>query len=57
MYFTYLALNGIPVHEWEGSFRGQSVTFRMTAVTGHVFGMDFPAKYNSWDKVDPVRMD
>ena len=26
-----------------------------TAVTGHVFGTDFQAKYNSWDKVDPVR--
>jgi hypothetical protein len=26
----------------------------MTAVTGHVFGIDFPPKYNSWDKVDPV---
>ncbi|CAG7727511.1 unnamed protein product [Allacma fusca] len=48
------ALNGIPVHEWDGSFANQRVMFRMTAVTGHVYGMDFPSKYNSWDKVDPA---
>jgi len=54
MWICFLALNGIPVHEFEGVFRGQNVLYRMTAVTGHVFGLDFPAKFNSWDRTDPV---
>lgn len=28
----------------------------MTAVTGHVYGLDFPSKYNSWEKVDPAEL-
>ena len=25
----------------------------MTSVCGHVFSLDFPAKFNNWDRVDP----
>lgn len=28
----------------------------MTSVCGHVFSLDFPAKYNNWDKVEPVEL-
>ena len=44
------------VHEWTGSFRGQGVRFKMTSVCGHVMSLDFPGKYNNWDRVDPVSM-
>ena len=41
-------------HEWTGSFLGQSVRFKMTSVCGHVMSLDFPGKFNNWDRVDPV---
>ena len=25
----------------------------MTSVCGHVMSLDFPAKFNNWDRVDP----
>lgn len=28
----------------------------MTAVTGHLFSIDFPPEWNRWDKVDPVKL-
>ena len=28
----------------------------MTSVCGHVMSLDFPAKFNSWDKVDPSEL-
>lgn len=44
------------VHEYKGRFppTGETVSYKMTSVCGHVFGLDFTGKYNSWDKVDPV---
>ena len=27
-----------------------------TSVCGHVMSLDFPAKYNNWDKVDPMEL-
>ena len=30
--------------------------FRQTSVCGHVMSLDFPAKYNNWDKVDPTEL-
>ncbi len=44
------------VYEWSGYFpalRGVA-RFKMTSVCGHVMALDFPAKYNRWDQVDPV---
>ncbi|XP_046394750.1 DNA topoisomerase 3-beta-1 [Ischnura elegans] len=44
------------IHEWSGTFRGESVQFRMTSVCGHVMSLDFIGKYNNWDRVDPVEL-
>lgn len=43
----------LDVHEWEGTFKGQPAFFKMTSVIGHVYSIDFPQQYNSWDKTDP----
>lgn len=42
------------IHDYTGKFNGETVHFKMTSVCGHVLGVDFPGKYNNWDKVDPV---
>lgn len=44
------------VHEWSGNFVGSSVKYKMTSVCGHVMSLDFPAKYNNWDKTDPSEL-
>ena len=44
----------LPVYEHTGVFKGKSALFRITSVAGHVYSLDFPAQYNSWDTVDPV---
>ncbi|XP_030647243.1 DNA topoisomerase 3-beta-1 [Chanos chanos] len=44
------------VHEYTGSFLGQSIRFKMTSVCGHVMSLDFIGKYNNWDKVDPAEL-
>lgn len=48
--------NHCSIHEYKGKFppTGESVSYKMTSVCGHVFGLDFTGKYNSWDRVDPV---
>ena len=53
---SYKGSNGAcSVHEWNGKFGGgQPAKFKMTSVCGHVMSLDFIAKYNNWDKVDPV---
>lgn len=53
-----LGFNGAcSVHEWTGSFRdNHSVNYKFTSVCGHVSGLDFIGKYNSWDRVDPVEL-
>lgn len=50
-----------PVHEFTGTFKSKqgefhNAFFRVTSVTGHVFSLDFPANYQSWDAVDPVSL-
>lgn len=42
------------IHEWNGTFRGSPVRFKMTSVCGHVMALDFVGRFNSWDAVDPV---
>jgi len=44
------------VHEYDGQFRGQPCRFKMTSTCGHVMGLDFPAKFNDWEKIDPTRL-
>ncbi|PIK48568.1 hypothetical protein BSL78_14556 [Apostichopus japonicus] len=44
------------IHEYNGTFQGEPVKFKMTSVCGHVMGLDFLPKYNSWDKVDPSEL-
>lgn len=44
------------VHEFDGSFRGTSVRFKVTSVIGHVLSIDFPPKYQSWDTTDPFEL-
>eukprot|EP00878_Enallax_costatus_P033145 GHUV01036535.1.p1 GENE.GHUV01036535.1~~GHUV01036535.1.p1 ORF type:complete len:508 (+),score=89.61 GHUV01036535.1:521-2044(+) len=46
----------LEVHEFSGSFLGQQAHFKMTSVIGHVYNLDFPAAYNSWDRVDPLEL-
>ena len=50
------------VHEWSSnSFPSMgsrnsghfNFRFKMTSVCGHVNSVDFPAKFNNWDKVAP----
>jgi DNA topoisomerase-3 len=43
-----------PVHEFQGRFLDQAAFVRVTSVTGHVFSVDFPKQYQSWDSVDPI---
>ncbi|CAM1154613.1 TOP3B (predicted) [Pycnogonum litorale] len=45
------------VHEYTGTFRSsETVKFKMTSVCGHVMSIDFPGKYNNWDRVDPAEL-
>lgn len=46
----------LEVHEFEASFRGSHARFKMTSVIGHVYSLDFPPAYNSWDRVDPMEL-
>lgn len=43
-----------PVHEYTGTLFGKSAEFKVTAVAGHVFSIDFPKQYNNWDSVEPI---
>jgi hypothetical protein len=60
----YCSLNGNcrtrssrpPVHEYEADFMGQSASFKITSVTGHVYETDFVSGYESWDTTDPKAM-
>eukprot|EP00093_Oithona_nana_P000175 00175.XXX_1461_128_1 [CDS] Oithona nana genome sequencing. len=44
------------VHEWSGSFLGANAKYKMTSVCGHVMSLDFPSKFNNWDRVDPSEL-
>lgn len=48
--------NACCVHEWKGNFFKEQVKFKMTSVCGHIMGLEFVGKYNSWDKVDPAEL-
>ena len=40
------------MNEWQGKFppTGEVVKYKMTSVCGHVMSIDFPGKFNNWDK-------
>ncbi|WJZ87911.1 hypothetical protein VitviT2T_007256 [Vitis vinifera] len=42
------------VHEFNGTFRGSNAQYKVTSVIGHVFSVDFPAKYQDWTVTDPL---
>lgn len=42
------------VSEYTSNFMGRSMRFKMTSTCGHIMGVDFPARYNNWDRIDPT---
>ena len=51
----------LPVHEFADppfpkAPEASRVLHRVTSVAGHVFGVDFPSEYQSWDGVDPAEL-
>jgi len=55
----------LPVHEFTHSGgknafpkapHAASCRHRVTSVAGHVFSVDFPSQYQSWDSVDPAEL-
>lgn len=44
------------VHEYSGTFMGKDAKFKCTSVMGHVYSLDFPAEYNNWQAVEPVKL-
>ena len=51
----------LPIHEFTSppfpkAPRASAVVHRVTSVAGHVFNVDFPPEYQSWDSVDPAEL-
>lgn len=44
----------VPVHYYNGPFKGQPAQFTVTSVAGHVFTTDFPSQFNNRDTTDPL---
>ncbi|CAM6081712.1 unnamed protein product [Calypogeia fissa] len=44
----------LEVHEFDGTFKGTTVRYKVTSVIGHVLSIDFPPKYQNWDTTDPL---
>lgn len=49
----------LPIHEFTNppfpkAPKASKVTHRVSSVAGHVFNVDFPVEYQSWDTVDPA---
>ena len=45
-----------PVHEFPGRFRGRACRFRVTAVKGHVYSLDFLPEFQSWEDCEPAEL-
>ncbi|XP_047134051.1 DNA topoisomerase 3-beta-1 isoform X1 [Hydra vulgaris] len=45
-----------PIHEFNGSFLGENIKFKMTSVCGHVMSLDFKGYFNNWDAVEPIEL-
>jgi DNA topoisomerase-3 len=53
--------NILPVYEFTNppfpkAPHAQTVTHKVSSVAGHVFSVDFPQKYQSWESVDPLEL-
>ncbi|CAI2323605.1 unnamed protein product [Caenorhabditis sp. 36 PRJEB53466] len=49
--------NGVcSVSEYISDFQGKNANFKVTSTCGHVMSLDFPQKYNNWEKVDPAEL-
>ncbi|VDK23683.1 unnamed protein product [Anisakis simplex] len=35
---------------------GRPAKFKVTSTCGHIMGLDFPPKFNNWERVDPVQL-
>ena len=46
----------VQVHEFQGTFQGQSAFIKITSVAGHVYTTDFPPQYQNWDRTEPVTL-
>ncbi|PSS35638.1 DNA topoisomerase [Actinidia chinensis var. chinensis] len=42
------------VHEFDGTFQGFHVHYKVTSVIGHVFSVEFPANFQDWTVTDPL---
>eukprot|EP00249_Psilotum_nudum_P012211 c23652_g1_i1 orf=91-2673(+) len=43
----------LDVYEFNGTFKGSFVHYKVTSVIGHVFSVDFPPRYQNWETTDP----
>lgn len=46
---------GLPLR-FRADYEGRVAEYRVTAVRGHVFSLDFPPEYKSWDAVEPKEL-
>ncbi|CAJ0586552.1 unnamed protein product, partial [Mesorhabditis spiculigera] len=48
--------NVCSVSEYIGRFQGKDARFKVTSTCGHVMSLDFPPKFNNWDRTDPAEL-
>ncbi|CAJ0959868.1 unnamed protein product, partial [Mesorhabditis belari] len=46
--------NVCSVSEYSGRFQNQDARIKVTSTCGHVMSVDFPPKFNNWDRTDPA---
>ncbi|CAB3411068.1 unnamed protein product [Caenorhabditis bovis] len=48
--------NACSVSEYSGNFLGKNAWIKVTSTCGHVMSLDFPSKFNNWERVDPSEL-
>ncbi|KAL0237106.1 hypothetical protein PCE1_000503 [Barthelona sp. PCE] len=48
--------HSLRTYTYEGKFLNKRAMFRVTAVTGHIFGCDFPGQFNNRKTVEPFEL-